>query len=463
MVLDQRTTTDTAPTELHRSLSHRQINMIAIGGIIGTGLFVGSGLLVQSAGPAVILAYLGMGAVVLLVMRMLGEMAVDTPDSGSYAAYASREFGPWLGAMCSYMTIYSGIVIVALEATIIGAMLTAMVPVLPGAAWALVVAVALTAFNLLKVRFFGEIEFWLALVKVVAILAFIALGVVATLGIVPGIASPGLSNWVPFAPNGWVPVIAAGVTVLFGYVGAEQVVIMAAEAKEPASATRRAIMSVVTRILIFYIGSILVVITFAPSGAAGLGDGAYTFVLQAMGLPWLASAMSIVILFSLLSLTNTTIYTTSRMLFAAAGRRELPRSFFRVSAQGSPARAVALIGLVTLVLVSVGFFTDAVDLLTVMMAFVGASALIAYVVIALTQLRFRSRLSREQVAGLRMRMWWHPWGAILTIGVMVLVFAALLFDAQMGISAILTLVFAAACAIAGVLVQRRIRPKGARP
>lgn len=236
------------------SLGKRHLSMIAIAGVIGAGLFVGSGAAISQAGPGVLVSYAVTGLLVVLVMRMLGEMAAANPETGSFSAYAERAIGPWAGFSIGWLYWWFWVVVLGVEATAGAAIVHRWLPVVPQWAWALLLMVALTITNLVSVRSYGEFEFWFASIKVAAITVFLLVGVVAIAGLLPGFHSPGLSNLTGhhgFFPNGPGPVFAAMLVVVFSFFGAEIATVAAGESAHPVQAVRSAVRSVVWRILVF--------------------------------------------------------------------------------------------------------------------------------------------------------------------------------------------------------------------
>lgn len=420
-----------SPTvQLQKTLGPRQISMIAIGGVIGAGLFVGSGSVISSAGPAVILAYLGIGAVLVLIMRMVGELAAQSPDSGSFATYASRELGPWAGSTVSSLYMYTWMVTIGFEAVVAAGILHDLIPTVASWVWALLIMAAFTSVNLVTARVFGEVEFWFALVKVVAIVAFIAVGVVALFGGIPGFRSPHTSNLTTdFVPHGWKAVWLATVVVFFSFFGSETVSIAAAEAPEPAVALRRAIRTVLARLLTFYIGSVLVVVLLLPTSDARLStDGPYVAVLRELGLSGAADVLRIVVLCAILSLLNSGIYVVSRMAYAAAGRGEVPPALGRLSARGVPTRAVFFAATGGFAVVAANFFVPGNTLFTFLLNSSGALAVAVYGFIIATHLANRRRLTTEEVQSLTVRAWGGPILPILAALVLTSVLVALATD-----------------------------------
>jgi gamma-aminobutyrate permease len=405
-------TTEGTPGLAH-TLQRRHLSMIAIGGVIGAGLFVGSGAAIREAGPGVLLSYAAAGVLVVLVMRMLGEMAAANPDTGSFSAYAERAIGRWAGFTIGWLYWWFWVVVLGVEATAGAVIVHRWAPVLPQWAWALVLMVALTLTNLYSVRSYGEFEFWFASIKVAAIVAFILVGLAAILGLLPGVESPGATHLADFLPHGMAPVLAAMLVVVFSFFGAEIATIAAGETDHPQTAIRAAVRSVVWRILLFYLGSVAVVVTLLPSDDAGVATSPYVAVLDRIGLPSAGAVMDVVVLTSVLSCLNSGLYTASRMAFSLAGRGEAPRAWRRLTRRGVPAVSV-------LVSTVVGFLTVVLNYVSPDRAFLfllnssGAVALFVWLVIAVSQLRLRRRLEATDPDRLVLRMWLFPYLTWLT-------------------------------------------------
>lgn len=409
---------------LQSNLKPRHLTMIAIAGVIGAGLFVGSGAVIQQAGPAAVLSYALAGLVVVLVMRMLGEMAAANPDTGSFSTYADRAIGRWAGFSIGWLYAWFWIIVLGVEATAGALILHRWVPGVPQWSWALGLMVALTLTNVISVKFFGEFEFWFAGIKVVAIAAFLVIGVLAIAGLLPGFASPGIDNLVGiggFFPNGPSAMMTAILVVVFSFVGAEISTIAAGETANPVAAVRSAVRSVTWRILVFYIGSIAIVVTLLPWNSASVATSPFVAVLEALHLPAAAFVMDAVVLTSVLSCLNSGLYTASRMLFSLSRRGDAPAALGRASASGTPRPAVLAATVVGFLTVGLNYlWPDTVFLFLVNSS--GAIALFVWLVIAVSQLRMRSRLTRAGVA-LPIRMWLFPfltWLTIAAIGALVI-------------------------------------------
>ena len=248
---------------LKQSLKQRHITMIALGGVIGAGLFVGSGSLIASAGPAAILSYVIGGIIVTLVMFMLGEMASRNPDAGSFSTYANIYLGNWAGFTVGWLYWLKSMMTITLEAVLLGAILNDFMPWLPIWIGAFIMLVTLIASNAYSVRSFAEVEYWLAALKVVTILIFMLLGASILLGWQENIPAPGLVNLTDhggFMPNGLSPVMAGVIVAIFSLGGSEIAAVAAGESENPRRNVIRAIKSVIVRVMLFYVGSVSILV-----------------------------------------------------------------------------------------------------------------------------------------------------------------------------------------------------------
>jgi len=393
--------------------------MIAIAGVIGAGLFVGSGAAIQKAGPGILLAYAAAGVVVVLVMRMLGEMAAANPETGSFSAYADKALGRWAGFSIGWLYAWFWIIVLGIEATAGAAIMHRWVPGVEQWTWALILMVALTATNVWSVKSYGEFEFWFASIKVTAIILFLIAGAAAIAGLVPGIEAPGLSNLTGhggFMPNGGEAVLAGILVVVFSFFGAEIATIAAGESTDPVRAVRKAVSSTVWRILIFYIGSMAIVVTLLPWDDASVAKSPYVAVIERFGIPGAGTIMDIVVLTSVLSCLNSGLYTASRMIFSLSVRGDAPAPWARISKRGVPLSAVLASTVVGFITVGLNYiWPDTVFLFLVNTS--GAIALFVWLVIACSQLVLRRR---ADIAGteLPIRMWLFPyltWASIVAI------------------------------------------------
>lgn len=406
------------------------MTMIAIGGAIGAGLFVGSGAVIKTAGPAAILSYCLAGILVLCTLRMLGEMVVAKPQAGAFADYARIGIGPWAGFTLGWLYWYYYVIIIAVEA-VAGAKILSEWIGLPLWMMAIVLLAVMTATNLVSVRWFGEFEFWFSGIKVAAIVSFITLGILWVLGVWPS-ETTGLSNLVShggFAPNGISAVFSAIVVVIFAFGGAEIVTIAAAESEEPGKSVARATTGVIWRIILFYVGSIFLVVCILPWDDASVLSSPYVAALQKMGIPGADIVMDFVILTAVLSVLNSSIFTSSRMLRILASHGDAPKSLVRTSSRGVPTRAIFASTVVGWISVIIAYFApDSVFLFLVNSC--GVVAIFMYIMIGFSELRIRRQLETEDPSKITLRMWFFPYLTIAVIICFVAVLIAMLLQAD---------------------------------
>jgi GABA permease len=409
------------------------MTMIALGGVIGAGLFVGSGVVIKAAGPAAVLSFVITGLLVVLVMRMLGEMAAALPAVGSFYEYARLawsdrpRFGELAGFLTGWMYWYFWVIVVALEAVAGANLVRFWLPNEPAWFISLTLLLLLTLTNLISVRSFGEFEFWFASIKVAAIVAFLAIAGVYVLGLWPGVHAnvANLTIHGGFAPNGILPILTGAVAATGFYFGAEIVTIAAAEAAEPAKAVAKATNSVIGRALFFYVGSILLVVCLVPWNSAGISIP-YVSALSAMGIPAAAQIMNAVVLTAVLSALNSGLYASSRMLFALTGRGDAPQGLAKLNRNGVPSRAILLGTLFGYGAVVMSYVSPDTIFAFLVNSY-GTVAIFVYVLIAISQLRLRARLEKEDPARLRIRMWAYPYLTYLAIFSMLSILLAMAF------------------------------------
>ncbi|WP_425833719.1 amino acid permease [Streptomyces fractus] len=416
---------------LSTGLKQRHLTMLGLGGVIGAGLFVGSGAGIAVAGPGIVVSYLIAGALAMLVMRMLGEMSAAMPASGSFSVHAERALGRWAGFSVGWLYWFMLVVVLAVEATGAAQIANGWVPGVPQWAWVLLFMVVFTVANLTAVKNFGEFEFWFAALKVFAIIAFLVLGTLAIFGVLPDTDPVGLTHLTGdggFLPHGWEGVVSGVLAVVFAFGGLEVVTIAAAESEDPARSVARAVRSAVYRILFFYVGSMLVIVTVLPWTEQKAGISPYVTVLDSIGVPSAAQIMNIVVFVALLSALNANLYGSSRMIFSLAERDEAPKSLLKVSGGGVPRRAV-------LASVAFGFISVLLNLewpdtiFLYMLNSVGAVLLFVWALIAVSQLRLRRRIEQEAPERLVLRMWAFPYLTWVAIAAMAAVFGLMLTDA----------------------------------
>ena len=415
---------------LQQGLKRRHMTMISLGGIIGAGLFVGTGPILNQAGPATILTYLLTGCILILIMRMLGEMAVAQPSVGSFSDYARMALGNWAGFSIGWLYWYFWAIVVGFEATVAAGILGQYVNIAP---WliSLILVLALTATNLYSVGSYGEFEFWFAGIKVAAIIIFIVLGALFVIGLWPGGGGGmGLSNLYAeggFFPNGGLVMFSGIVTVIFAFVGAEIVTIAASESNEPSRNVARATNAVIYRVLLFYVVSVFFVAAIVPwdtTFAEVVIKSPFTVAFERMGIPGAGTLMNFVVLTAVLSVLNSSLYTTSRMLFALTRHNDAPAFFTNTTRRGVPIWAILAGTSFGYVSVAIYYFFPA-NVFTWLINASGAIALFAYLLIAISELVMRRRLEREAPERLQLRMWFYPWLTYLSIAAMLAVLVAM--------------------------------------
>ncbi|MGW2837905.1 amino acid permease [Streptomyces sp. NPDC001493] len=445
--------------ELKAGLKNRHLSMIAIGGVIGAGLFVGSGAGIAAAGPAILVSYALVGTMVVLVMRMLGEMAAARPSSGSFSAYADQALGRWAGFSIGWLYWFFWVVVLAVEATAGAAILESWVPAVPQWGWALIVMSVLTATNLISVGSYGEFEFWFAGIKVVAIGAFVIVGLLAVFGVLPGSDNAGsgfahLTDSGGFLPKGPGAILTGVLMVVFSFMGSEIVTLAAGESSDPRRAVSKATNSVIWRIAVFYLGSIFVVLTLLPWNDPSIVDkGSYVAALDSIGIPHAGQVMDVIVLTAVLSCLNSGLYTASRMAYSLGGRGDAPRAFTRVNKRGVP--QAAILSSVVFGFVAVFFNYQWPDtVFAFLLNSSGAVALFVWLVICFTQLRMRPMIERESPGRPVVRMWLFPYLTWATIAMISFVLVYMLTD-DAGREQVLLSLLVAAVVVAVALVRER--------
>lgn len=411
---------------LKKGLKKRHMRLIALGGVIGAGLFVGSGVVIQAAGPAAVIAFLIAGGIIVLVMRMLAEMAVARPAVGSFYVYAREALGHRAGFTVGWMYWYFFVIVVAVEAVAGGQILQLWLPKVPLWVLCLVLMGILTATNMVSARSFGEFEYWFSSIKVLAILLFLFLGVLYLLGWWPH-STGGIGNLVShggFAPAGIGAILAAVVPCIAFYTGAEIVTIAAAESSEPRKAISSAMRSIIVRVLTFYVGSVFVVVAVLPWNSKQTAVSPYAAVLGVLQIPAVETIMNGIVLVAVLSCLNSSLYTTSRMLFALTRNGDAPRGFTKLSKGGVPRRAILAGTVVGFISVIFAYVSPDVIFQFLINSY-GAVALFVYLMIAISQIRLRRKLEETEPESLTFKMWLFPGLSYATVALMGAVLVAM--------------------------------------
>ncbi|OKK08683.1 amino acid transporter [Streptomyces sp. CB03234] len=427
------TPVEPAPVDapLSHGLKQRHLSMIALGGVIGAGLFVGSGQAIAAAGPSIILAYAISGALVMLVMRMLGEMSAANPASGSFSVHSERAIGPWAGFTAGWSFWFLLCVAVGLEGMGAAQIMVSWFPGTPEWAWVALFMTLFCATNLAAVKNFGEFEFWFAALKVGAIVLFLGIGVLAIAGVLPGTDAPGATNLTGhggFMPNGTEGLIVGLLASVFAYGGLETVTIAAAESEHPVQGVAKAVRTAMWRIAIFYVGSMAVVVTLLPWTHESVAEkGPYVATLDFLGIPAAGQIMNVVVLIALLSAMNANIYGASRMACSLVARGMGPKLLGQVSG-GVPRIAVLASSVFGFVCVLLSYWRPD-DLFAWLLNMIGAIILVVWFFIAVSQLLLRRRLEREAPEKLVVKMWLYPYLTWVALAGMAAVFVLMARDA----------------------------------
>lgn len=447
-------------SNLQNGLKPRHLSMISIAGVIGAALFIGSGNAIASAGPAVILAYALGGLLVILVMRMLGEMAVAHPDTGSFSTYADRAIGRWAGFTIGWLYWYFWAMLMGWEAYVAGMILHNWFPFLPIWGYMLVVTGALVGVNLMNVRNYGEFEFWFAMVKVIAIIIFLVIGSLAILHLWPwgDPEARGIKHLTSqgFMPNGFSSVLIALLGVMFSIIGAEVVTVAAAESENPSKQIIKSTRSVTWRILLFYVGSLFIAVCLIPYNDPLLKDptyGTYSVTLSALGIPEARTIVNFVVLTSVCSCFNSALYTCSRMLFSLSKRGDAHRVMGLTGQKtGSPWVGV-LVSSAFALLATYLTATAKMNVYDVLMQATGTVALFVYLTIAFSQLNMRKKLDKNGQA-IAFKMWLFPWLTYLVIVFIIGALITMVFEGTYKTEVVYTSLLALSIVVMGLLAQK---------
>ncbi|AKD24906.1 Gamma-aminobutyrate permease and related permease [Polynucleobacter duraquae] len=430
----------TEQTGLQRHLKVRHIRLMALGSTIGVGLFLGSASAIQIAGPSILLGYLLAGIVAFIVLRTLGEMAVHEPVAGSFAAYANTYVGPLAGYMVGWGYWTYWIVVGIAEVTAVGIYMGIWFPDTPQWIWALSSILMMGLINLIAVKVFGEFEFWFALIKVVAIVAMIALGgSVIFFGFTNDWNPIGLANlWQHggFFPNGISGMLLSLQMVLFAYVGIEMIGLSAGEAENPRKTIPMAIDSLAWRILIFYMGAIFVILAIFPWNEIGQQGSPFVVMFERIGLREAAGIINFVVITAALSSCNAGIFSGGRLLYALSVNGYAPSPFAKLSKYGVPHRAVMATVAVCMTGVVLNYFVPdkAFQYIMAAVTFIG---LMVWIAILITQIQFRRSLTKVQVAELAYRTPWWPYSSWFALAFIALVVVLMGFHEDARIALVL--------------------------
>ena len=413
---------------MQRGLKNRHIQMIALGGAIGTGLFYGSAKTIQLVGPAITLSYIIGGTIIFMIMRMLGEMAVEEPVSGSFSYYAYKYWGEFPGFLSGWNYWFNYIIVSMAELTAVGIYINFWWPDVPHWLSALVCLVIITLLNLIEVKMYGELEFWFAIIKVVAIIGMIVLGIMMIFtGIGVGGTPIGFENlWAHggFMPNGMWGLLLSLVIVMFSFGGIELIGITAGEADNPKKSIPQAVNQVMWRILIFYIGALTVMMIIYPWNKIGLDGSPFVQIFSNMGIPAAATILNVVVLSAALSVYNSGIYSNARMLYGLAQQGNAPKVFAKLSSKGVPAVGVLASSACTLLAVVLNYLLPG-KVFMYLIAVAVLSAIISWTVIIIANLKFRAAHSAD-ADKLTFKVPWHPYSNYVCLAFMIMIVGLML-------------------------------------
>jgi histidine transporter len=415
---------------LKRGLSARHIRFMALGSAIGTGLFYGSASAIQMAGPAVLLAYLIGGAAVFMVMRALGEMAVHDPVAGSFGQYASTYLGPMAGFILGWTYAFEMIIVCLADVTAFGIYMGFWFPEVARWVWVLGIVFLIGGLNLCSVKVFGEMEFWLSLLKVGAIVAMILGGFgIMLFGIhsAGDTQASGLSNlWAHggFMPNGIGGLIASFAVVMFAFGGIEIIGITAGEAKDPQRVIPKAINAVPLRILLFYVLTLFVLMAIYPWPQIGSQGSPFVQIFSNLGIGSAATILNIVVISAAVSAINSDIFGAGRMMYGLAQQGQAPKGFAQLSKQGVPWMTVVVMGAALLGGVVLNYLIPE-NVFLVIASIATFATVWVWLMILFTQVAMRRSMTKAQVAELKFPVPFWPYAPAAAIVFMLFVFGVL--------------------------------------
>ena len=447
--------------QLKRGLKNRHIQLIALGGAIGTGLFLGIAQTIKMAGPSVILGYAIGGFIAFLIMRQLGEMVVEEPVAGSFSHFAYKYWGNFAGFASgwNYWVLY--VLVAMAELTAVGIYVQYWWPEIPTWVSAAVFFLAINAINLANVKVYGEMEFWFAIIKVVAIIGMIVFGAYLLFSGLGGPEATVTNLWAQggFFPNGVMGLVMAMAVIMFSFGGLELVGITAAEADNPQKSIPKATNQVIYRILLFYIGSLTILLSLYPWGKVVEGGSPFVLIFHALNSNLVATVLNIVVLTAALSVYNSCVYCNSRMLYGLAKQGNGPKSLLKVDGRGVPVIAIAVSATATAFCVLINYLIPgrAFELL---MALVVSALVINWAMISLAHLKFRAAKNREGVEP-KFKAFWYPFSNYLCLVFMAGILVIMYLTPGIQISVLLIPVWVAILAIGYIVKQRSQRAMSA--
>ncbi|MBF4455578.1 amino acid permease [Acinetobacter sp. SK-43] len=413
---------------LQRGLNTRHIRFLALGSAIGTGLFYGSATAIKMAGPSVLLAYIVAGIAIYIVMRALGEMAVQNPVSGSFSHYASHYIGPLAGFTTGWTYVFEMIIVALADVTAFGIYMGFWYPDVPRWIWILSLIMFLGAINLIHVKVFGELEFWLSIVKVTAIVAMILGGLgLMIYGFNADQAgfTTGIQNlWIHegFMPNGIAGLIACLSVVVFAFGGIEIIGITAGESKDPKTSIPKAINAVPVRILLFYVLTIFVLMSIFPWNQIGSQGSPFVQIFENLGIGSAATILNIVVITAAVSAINSDVFGAGRMLFGMSSRGQAPQVFQKISKNGVPWMTVVVMAGVLLIGVLLNYLIPE-NVFLIIASIATFATVWVWLMILLSQVAMRRKMSEEQIKALDFPVIGWPYAPAFAIAFMLFILA----------------------------------------
>ena len=444
--------------ELSRSLKPRHLTMISIGGIIGAGLFVSSSTSIIAGGPASFISYAICGFLILLVMRMLAEMATALPKVRSFTEFARAGLGEGAGFVVGWLYWYFWVLVVPVEAIAGAKILEHWIP-LPPLPIGVGLMTVMTCVNLMSARSYAEFEFWFASIKVAAIVVFIAISTSYAFGWTAphGATFGNLVDYGGFTPHGWIAVLAAVPTVFFAMTGAEITTIAAAESAQPGRAVARMGSAVIGRILVFYVISLFLIVSVTPWNTVRSGESPFTLALNTMHVPWAGEIMTVIILTAVLSCMNSAFYVSSRVLFILAAHGDAPKGLVKLNARKVPVGSVLMGSLAGFLGILAA--TKAKGVFDFLVSSSGALAVYIYMAIAAAQITLRKRRERDGEPLPPVMMWLFPWLSYVAIAAMGAVLIAMAFTPGLQQDFKFSCITLVVVLIAYLVVQRLRQPR----
>ncbi|WP_424237019.1 amino acid permease [Bhargavaea ginsengi] len=441
------------PQELNRSMKSRHLLMLSLGGVIGTGLFLNAGYTINQAGPGgAILGYLVGGLILYMVMTCLGELATHMPVTGSFQTYATKFISPSAGFSLGWMYFVGSAATAGVEFTAAGILMQHWYPDVPVWVWCAVFMLLLFGLNALSTRGFAEAEFWFAGIKVLAVIAFIIIGALAIFGAVPlaDRPTPGLSNLAPTGlfPAGIAIVFVTMMNVIFSYQGSELVGVAAGETENPEKNIPRAIRTILVRIILFYIASIVILSSIFPASELGLLESPFVTLMTLAGVPFAADIMNFIILTAILSVGNSCLYASTRLLWSMSGEGMAPGVFRKLTKRKVPLNAL-LFTMVFSLLSLLTSFMEADAVFVLLMSIAGISVTISWMGIAASQFMFRRKYVRDggRIEDLKFKAPLYPFLPLFCIAFCLLILGFLFVDPTQRIGLIYGVGFFIACMV----------------